>query len=68
MTMKLFKPVYSCTVLGERKCHGKSYWLVRCLRCSNDFIAYKWSFSGSGKKCKCGRIHCFSTLFMGDTL
>ncbi|MDQ9760245.1 hypothetical protein RFZ45_15320 [Acinetobacter baumannii] len=38
-------------IIGESSAHGKSYYKVECPFCLADFIAYKWSLRGGGKRC-----------------
>ncbi|MCO9048781.1 MULTISPECIES: hypothetical protein [Acinetobacter] len=39
------------TFLYDSAAHGKSYYMVRCAFCKDDFKAFKWSLRGGGKRC-----------------
>lgn len=49
-------------IRGDYAQHGKSYFSVACGFCNGDFIAYKWSLRGGGKRCP----HC--KALMGSNL
>ena len=47
------------TVVNRIREFGKSRIVIECPFCGELTIAYLWSFSAVGKKCKCGAHHYY---------
>lgn len=43
-------------IVSEHSGFGRSTVHIECPFCFREVVAYKWSLSGSGKKCECGAL------------